>query len=72
MVFMWYTLIDAMGLICTRQQRSQADSEEHEQTDEIERRIDRETKAEKHIQKLLLLGIHTGKLVIDSAICSLI
>ncbi|XP_073275846.1 guanine nucleotide-binding protein alpha-1 subunit-like [Primulina huaijiensis] len=56
MIFMWYTLIDTMGLICSRQQRSQADSEEHEHTAEIERRIDQETKAEKHIQKLLLLG----------------
>lgn len=29
------------------------------QTAEIERRIEQETKAEKHIQKLLLLGMHT-------------
>lgn len=28
----------------------------HFQTAEIERRIEQETKAEKHIQKLLLLG----------------
>lgn len=46
-----------MGLLCSRQQRyNQADSEENAQTAEIERRIQQETKAEKHIQKLLLLG----------------
>ncbi|KAK6119660.1 hypothetical protein DH2020_046598 [Rehmannia glutinosa] len=45
-----------MGLLCSRQRHSKADSEENEQTAEIERRIEQETKAEKHIQKLLLLG----------------
>nr|ACA62792.1 heterotrimeric GTP-binding complex alpha subunit [Scoparia dulcis] len=45
-----------MGLLCSRQRHSQAYSEENEQTAEIERRIEQETKAEKHIQKLLLLG----------------
>ncbi|EPS73765.1 hypothetical protein M569_00991 [Genlisea aurea] len=45
-----------MGLLCSRQQHNRADSEEIERTAEIERRIERETKAEKHIQKLLLLG----------------
>lgn len=49
--------IQNMGLLCSRQQRyNQADSEENAQTAEIERRIQQETKAEKHIQKLLLLG----------------
>ncbi|KAI3468049.1 hypothetical protein Pfo_024712 [Paulownia fortunei] len=56
MVFLLCTLIDNMGLLCSRQRRNQADSEENEQTAEIERRIEQETKAEKHIQKLLLLG----------------
>ncbi|EYU20283.1 hypothetical protein MIMGU_mgv1a007908mg [Erythranthe guttata] len=50
------TLIDNMGLLCSRHQHNQADSEENEQTAEIERRIEQETKSEKHIQKLLLLG----------------
>ncbi|KAK4412706.1 Guanine nucleotide-binding protein alpha-1 subunit [Sesamum alatum] len=45
-----------MGLLCSRQRHNQADSEENEQTAEIDRRIEQETKAEKHIQKLLLLG----------------
>lgn len=45
-----------MGLLCSRQRHGQAYSEENEQTAEIERRIEQETKAEKHIQKLLLLG----------------
>ncbi|XP_011081587.1 guanine nucleotide-binding protein alpha-1 subunit [Sesamum indicum] len=56
MVFMLYTLIDNMGLLCSRQRHNPADSEENEQTAEIDRRIEQETKAEKHIQKLLLLG----------------
>ncbi|KAM7507413.1 hypothetical protein LguiA_017866 [Lonicera macranthoides] len=46
-----------MGLLCSRHNRySQADAEDNEQTAEIERRIEQETKAEKHVQKLLLLG----------------
>ncbi|KAL0330630.1 UNVERIFIED_CONTAM: Guanine nucleotide-binding protein alpha-1 subunit [Sesamum angustifolium] len=56
MVFMLCTLIDNMGLLCSRQRHNPADSEENEQTAEIDRRIEQETKAEKHIQKLLLLG----------------
>ncbi|KAG4962639.1 hypothetical protein JHK82_039330 [Glycine max] len=46
-----------MGLLCSRNRRyNDADAEESAQTAEIERRIELETKAEKHIQKLLLLG----------------
>ncbi|KAG5103494.1 hypothetical protein JHK84_048463 [Glycine max] len=46
-----------MGLLCSRNRRyNDADAEENAQTAEIERRIELETKAEKHIQKLLLLG----------------
>lgn len=55
MIYMLCTLVD-MGLLCSRQRHNPADSEENEQTAEIERRIEQETKAEKHIQKLLLLG----------------
>ncbi|PIN21593.1 G-protein alpha subunit (small G protein superfamily) [Handroanthus impetiginosus] len=56
MIFMLCVLIDNMGLLCSRHRHNSADSEENEQTAEIERRIEQETKAEKHIQKLLLLG----------------
>ncbi|WCJ29295.1 Guanine nucleotide-binding protein alpha-1 subunit [Euphorbia peplus] len=46
-----------MGLLCSKQRRyKEADTEENAQAEEIERRIEQETKAEKHIQKLLLLG----------------
>ncbi|GLT97203.1 hypothetical protein SLE2022_147790 [Rubroshorea leprosula] len=46
-----------MGLLCSRNRRyNEADVEENAQAEEIERRIEQETKAEKHIQKLLLLG----------------
>ncbi|KAJ8542161.1 hypothetical protein K7X08_017027 [Anisodus acutangulus] len=46
-----------MGLLCSRNKHySQADDEENAQTAEIERQIELETKADKHIQKLLLLG----------------
>jgi guanine nucleotide-binding protein subunit alpha len=46
-----------MGLLCSRHNHySQADAEDSAQTAEIERRIEQETKAEKHVQKLLLLG----------------
>ncbi|KAJ6758386.1 GUANINE NUCLEOTIDE-BINDING PROTEIN ALPHA-1 SUBUNIT [Salix koriyanagi] len=46
-----------MGLLCSRQHRyNEADTEENAQAAEIERRIEQETKAEKHVQKLLLLG----------------
>ncbi|XP_048332483.1 guanine nucleotide-binding protein alpha-1 subunit isoform X1 [Ziziphus jujuba] len=50
-------LIQNMGLLCSRNRHyKEADAEENVQTAEIERRIEQETKAEKHIQKLLLLG----------------
>ncbi|GMH10522.1 hypothetical protein Nepgr_012363 [Nepenthes gracilis] len=46
-----------MGQLCSRHQYyKNEDSEENAQAAEIERRIEQETKAEKHIQKLLLLG----------------
>ncbi|XP_052209956.1 guanine nucleotide-binding protein alpha-1 subunit [Diospyros lotus] len=46
-----------MGLLCSRHQRyKEADAEENAQAAEIERRIVQETQAERHIQKLLLLG----------------
>ncbi|GJY29531.1 guanine nucleotide-binding protein alpha-1 subunit [Tanacetum coccineum] len=46
-----------MGLLCSRHKRgNQANTEENAHAAEIERRIEQETKAEKHIQKLLLLG----------------
>ncbi|CAN0892774.1 Guanine nucleotide-binding protein alpha-1 subunit [Linum grandiflorum] len=46
-----------MGQLCSRQRHySEAENEETGQAAEIERRIEQETKAEKHIQKLLLLG----------------
>nr|BAB84093.1 heterotrimeric GTP binding protein alpha subunit [Nicotiana tabacum] len=46
-----------MGLLCSRNKGyNQADDEENTQTADIERRIEQETKADKHIQKLLLLG----------------
>ncbi|KAI8534964.1 hypothetical protein RHMOL_Rhmol10G0138100 [Rhododendron molle] len=46
-----------MGLLCSRhQQCNQADTEENAQAADIERRIEQETRAEKHIHKLLLLG----------------
>ncbi|XP_051151191.1 guanine nucleotide-binding protein alpha-1 subunit isoform X1 [Andrographis paniculata] len=56
MVFLLCPQINKMGLLCSRQRHNQADSEGNEQTAEIERQIEQETKAEKHIQKLLLLG----------------
>ncbi|KAL3650716.1 guanine nucleotide-binding protein subunit alpha [Castilleja foliolosa] len=56
MVFMLCKIIDKMGLLCSRQKHSRADFEDNEQTAEIDRRIEQESKAEKHIQKLLLLG----------------
>ncbi|KAF9680935.1 hypothetical protein SADUNF_Sadunf06G0173300 [Salix dunnii] len=47
-----------MGSFCSKQRRyNEADAEENAQAAEIERRIEQETKAEKHIQKLLLLGL---------------
>ncbi|KAG4953710.1 hypothetical protein JHK87_039304 [Glycine soja] len=52
-----FLLLENMGLLCSRNRRyNDADAEESAQTAEIERRIELETKAEKHIQKLLLLG----------------
>lgn len=50
-------VIERMGSICSRHKHyHEADAEENAQAAEIERRIEQETKAEKHIQKLLLLG----------------
>ncbi|GMI92621.1 ARABIDOPSIS THALIANA G PROTEIN ALPHA SUBUNIT 1, G protein alpha subunit 1 [Hibiscus trionum] len=46
-----------MGLLCSKNHPyNEADAEENAQAAEIERRIEQERKAEKHIQKLLLLG----------------
>ncbi|XP_057539137.1 guanine nucleotide-binding protein alpha-1 subunit [Amaranthus tricolor] len=45
-----------MGLLCSKHQHSHKPDAENIQAVEIERRIERETIAEKHIQKLLLLG----------------
>ncbi|CAH9099866.1 unnamed protein product [Cuscuta europaea] len=46
-----------MGMLCSKhRQYNQADCDENAQTAEIERRIEQEAKAEKQIQKLLLLG----------------
>ncbi|PPR83497.1 hypothetical protein GOBAR_AA37219 [Gossypium barbadense] len=45
-----------MGLLCSKNRRyTEADAEENAQAAEIDRRIEQERKAEKHIQKLLLL-----------------
>ncbi|PNY16345.1 guanine nucleotide-binding protein alpha-1 subunit-like [Trifolium pratense] len=54
---MLVSLIENMGLLCSKSRRyNDANTEENAQAAEIERRIELETKAEKHIQKLLLLG----------------
>lgn len=46
-----------MGMLCSKhQQHNQSHSVDNAQSVEIERRIEQEAKAEKHIQKLLLLG----------------
>ncbi|KAE8671379.1 Guanine nucleotide-binding protein alpha-1 subunit [Hibiscus syriacus] len=46
-----------MGSLCSKnRQYTESDAEENAQAAEIERRIEQETEAEKHIQKLLLLG----------------
>lgn len=46
-----------MGLLCSRHRSyNKSDTEENVQAAEIERRIEQESKADKHIQKLLLLG----------------
>nr|CAA76186.1 G protein alpha subunit [Spinacia oleracea] len=45
-----------MGLLCSKHQHSTKPDAENAQATGIERRIERETIAEKHIQKLLLLG----------------
>ncbi|XP_022754712.1 guanine nucleotide-binding protein alpha-1 subunit-like isoform X1 [Durio zibethinus] len=51
------TVLENMGLLCSKNRHyTEADAEENAQAAEIERRIEQETKAEKHIQKLLLLG----------------
>ncbi|KAL4195811.1 hypothetical protein AMTRI_Chr04g242930 [Amborella trichopoda] len=50
-------LIENMGLLCSRQRPlTEADAKEKSQAAEIERRIAQESKIEKHIHKLLLLG----------------
>lgn len=50
-------VLENMGLLCSKNKGyNQADDEENTQTADIERRIEQETKADKHIQKLLLLG----------------
>ncbi|KAJ8750719.1 hypothetical protein K2173_015900 [Erythroxylum novogranatense] len=50
-------VIENMGLLCSKHRHyNEADNGENAQAAEIERRIEQETKAEKHIQKLLLLG----------------
>ncbi|XP_010936916.1 guanine nucleotide-binding protein alpha-1 subunit isoform X1 [Elaeis guineensis] len=57
MIFMLAIVLHSMGSFCSRQKPyNEADAEENEQAEEIERRIARETKAEQHIHKLLLLG----------------
>ncbi|KAG9457310.1 hypothetical protein H6P81_001818 [Aristolochia fimbriata] len=49
--------IQRMGSLCSKQHTlNDANAEDNAQAAEIERRIAQETKAEKHIQKLLLLG----------------
>jgi len=45
-----------MGLLCSRSRHHTEDTDENTQAAEIERRIEQEAKAEKHIRKLLLLG----------------
>ncbi|XVE97773.1 hypothetical protein REPUB_Repub03eG0047700 [Reevesia pubescens] len=51
------TVLENMGSLCSKNRHyTEADAEENAQAAEIERRIEQETKAEKHIQKLLLLG----------------
>ncbi|OVA10339.1 Guanine nucleotide binding protein (G-protein) [Macleaya cordata] len=51
------TVFQGMGSLCSRHRHyNEGDTEENAQAAEIERRIAQETKAEKHIQKLLLLG----------------
>lgn len=58
-----------MGSLCSKQRRcNEADAEENAQAAEIERRIEQETKAEKHIQKLLLLGISKSSLFLIALI----
>lgn len=54
---MLITVLENMGLLCSKNRRyTEADAEENAQAAEIDRRIEQERKAEKHIQKLLLLG----------------
>ncbi|KAF9615064.1 hypothetical protein IFM89_021635 [Coptis chinensis] len=51
-------LIQKMGSLCSKHHHyNEADLEENAQAAEIERRIAQETKAEKHIQKILLLEV---------------
>ncbi|KAM4122525.1 hypothetical protein ACJW30_01G090000 [Castanea mollissima] len=50
-------VVETMGLLCSRNRHyNGADTEENAHDAEIGRRIEQEAKAEKHIQKLLLLG----------------
>ncbi|KAA3490400.1 guanine nucleotide-binding protein alpha-1 subunit [Gossypium australe] len=54
---MLITVLENMGLLCSKNRHyTEADAEENAQAAEIDRRIEQERKAEKHIQKLLLLG----------------
>ncbi|XP_075651046.1 guanine nucleotide-binding protein alpha-2 subunit isoform X4 [Castanea sativa] len=54
-----------MGLLCSRNRHyNGADTEENAHDAEIGRRIEQEAKAEKHIQKLLLLGTDENKCMI--------
>lgn len=49
--------IEGMGSLCSKQNAlSDSEAEENAQAAEIERQIIQDTKAEKHIHKLLLLG----------------
>ncbi|KAL5144776.1 Guanine nucleotide-binding protein alpha-1 subunit [Glycine soja] len=62
---------DNMGLVCSRGRRfREADAEENAQDAEIERRIKLETKAEKHIQKLLLLELKCPLFVVRKNVLS--
>ncbi|XP_039071573.1 guanine nucleotide-binding protein alpha-1 subunit-like [Hibiscus syriacus] len=50
-------VLEKTGLLCSKHRSyNEADTEENAQAAEIERRIEQEREAEKHIQKLLLLG----------------
>ncbi|KAF5193213.1 Guanine nucleotide-binding protein alpha-1 subunit, partial [Thalictrum thalictroides] len=54
-----------MGSLCSKHKHyNEADTEENAQAAEIERRIAQETKAEKHIRKILLLGSRFASCVV--------